>query len=89
MLEAAGAKDIRVQAKVEMRQAIHELGRAHGERSEEVCAHAFKPSARLKNVFVMDGDELCVVWMPDDAHDDAVTVRACAHLIDSFRRSEI
>ena len=73
MLEAAGAKDIKMQARVEMPgMAIHELGTARmGNDPKKSVLNAFNQIARREKS-VRDGRrELRVVRLPEpDAHDD-------------------
>ncbi len=92
MLEAAGAKDIRVQAKVEMPgMAIHELGTARmGTDPKKSVLNAFNQAHDVKNVLVMDGASFVSSACQNPTLTMmAVTVRACAHLIDRFRKSEM
>jgi choline dehydrogenase-like flavoprotein len=92
MLEAAGAKDIKEQAKVEMPgMAIHELGTARmGNDPKKSVLNAFNQAHDVKNVFVMDGASFVSSACQNPTLTMmAVTVRACANLIDRFRKSEI
>ena len=92
MLEAAGAKDIRVRTRVEMPgMAIHELGTARmGTDPKKSVLNAFNQTHDVKNVFVMDGASFVSSACQNPTLTMmAVTVRACASLIDRFRRSEI
>ncbi|PYU77138.1 MAG: hypothetical protein DMG49_00160 [Acidobacteria bacterium] len=92
MLEAAGAKDIRVQAGVEMPgMAIHELGTARmGNDPKKSVLNAFNQAHDVKNLFVMDGASFVSSACQNPTLTMmAVTVRACDHLIGRFRKSEI
>jgi choline dehydrogenase-like flavoprotein len=92
MLDAAGAKEIRMQARVEMPgMAIHELGTARmGNDPKKSVLDAFNQTHDVKNVFVMDGASFVSSGCQNPTLTMmAVTVRACDHLIERFRRSEI
>jgi glucoside 3-dehydrogenase (cytochrome c) catalytic subunit len=92
MLEAAGAKDIKEQAKVEMPgMAIHELGTARmGNDPKKSVLNAFNQEHDVKNVFVMDGASFVSSACQNPTLTMmAVTVRACANLIDRFRKSDV
>jgi choline dehydrogenase-like flavoprotein len=92
MLEAAGAKDIRIRTQVETPgMAIHELGTARmGNDPKKSVLDAFNQTHDVKNVFVMDGASFVSSGCQNPTLTMmAVTVRACANLIERFRRSEI
>ncbi len=92
MLEATGAKDIRVQANVEMPgMAIHELGTARmGSDPKKSVLNAFNQSHDVKNLFVMDGASFVSSACQNPTLTMmAVTVRGCDHMIERFRRNEI
>jgi choline dehydrogenase-like flavoprotein len=92
MLEAAGAKDIKMQAKVEMPgMAIHELGTARmGTDPKKSVLNAFNQAHDVKNVFVMDGASFVSSACQNPTLTMmAITVRACANLMDRFRKSGI
>jgi choline dehydrogenase-like flavoprotein len=92
MLEAAGAKDIRVLAGVEMPgMAIHELGTARmGNDPKKSVLNAFNQAHDVKNLFVMDGASFVSSACQNPTLTMmAVTVRASEHMIDRFRRNEI
>jgi choline dehydrogenase-like flavoprotein len=92
MLEAAGAKDIRVQAGVETPgMAIHELGTARmGNDPKTSVLNAFNQTHDVNNLFVMDGASFVSSACQNPTLTMmAITVRACAHLIDRFHKSEI
>ena len=92
MLEAAGAKDIRVQSNVEMPgMAIHELGTARmGNDPKKSVLNPFNQAHDVKNLFVMDGASfVSSAWQNPTLTMMAITVRACANLIDRFHRNEV
>jgi choline dehydrogenase-like flavoprotein len=92
MLEAAGAKGIGVQARVEMPgMAIHELGTARmGNDPKKSVLNAFNQAHDVKNVFVMDGASFVSSACQNPTLTMmAVTVRACANLIDRFHKNEV
>jgi len=81
-----------VQAKVEMPgMAIHELGTARmGTDPKKSVLNAFNQAHDVKNVLVMDGASFVSSACQNPTLTMmAVTVRACAHLIDRFRKSEM
>jgi choline dehydrogenase-like flavoprotein len=92
MLEAAGAKNIRITSKLaEPGMAIHELGTAR--MGNDPKTSVTDPCCQLhdvKNVFAMDG--ACFVssgCQNPTLTMMALTVRACDHLIDRFKHSDI
>jgi choline dehydrogenase-like flavoprotein len=92
MLEAAGAKDIRVQSNVEMPgMAIHELGTARmGTDPKKSVLNPFNQAHDVNNLFVMDGASFVSSACQNPTLTMmAITVRACAHLIERFREGEI
>ena len=92
MLEAAGAKDIHVQAHVEMPgMAIHELGTARmGNDPKKSVLDPFNQTHDVKNLFVMDGASFVSSACQNPTLTMmAITVRGCDHLIDRFRKSEV
>ena len=92
MLDAAGAQDIRMQSRVEMPgMAIHELGTARmGNDAKKSVLDAFNQTHDVKDVFVMDGASFVSSACQNPTLTMmAVTVRACAHLIERFRTNEI
>jgi choline dehydrogenase-like flavoprotein len=92
MLEAAGAKDIRVQANVEMPgMAIHELGTARmGNDPKKSVLNAFNQTHDVNNLFVMDGASFVSSACQNPTLSMmAVTVRGCDHMIERFRKNEI
>jgi choline dehydrogenase-like flavoprotein len=92
MLDAAGAKDIRVQTRVEMPgMAIHEVGTVRmGNDPKKSVLDAFNQTHDVKNVLVMDGASFVSSGCQNPTLTMmAVTVRACEHLIERFRKSEI
>jgi choline dehydrogenase-like flavoprotein len=92
MLEAAGAKDIRMQARVEMPgMAIHELGTARmGTDPKKSVLNPFNQTHDVKNIFVMDGASFVSSACQNPTLTMmAITVRACEHLVDRFHKNEI
>ncbi len=92
MLEAAGAKNIEVRSAVaEPGMAIHELGTARmGNDPKTSVTDEYCQLHDVKNVFSMDG--ACFVssgCQNPTLTMMAITVRACDHLIDRFKRHEI
>lgn len=92
MLEAAGAKDIRIQARVEMPgMAIHELGTARmGADPKKSVLTPFNQTHDVKNLFVMDGASFVSSACQNPTLSMmAITVRACDHLIDRFKKNDV
>jgi choline dehydrogenase-like flavoprotein len=92
MLEAAGAKDIHVQANVEMPgMAIHELGTARmGNDPKKSVLNSFNQAHDVKNLFVMDGASFVSSACQNPTLSMmAITVRACEHLIDRFHKNDV
>src|SRR5262249_6419294 len=92
MLELAGAKDIKLQSRTEMPgMAIHELGTARmGNDTKKSVLNPFNQSHDVKNLFVMDGASFVSSACQNPTLTMmAIAVRACSHLIDRFRKSEI
>jgi len=92
MLEAAGARDIKVQARVEMPgMAIHELGTARmGNDPKKSVLNAFNQTHDVKNLFVMDGASFVSSACQNPTLSMmAVTVRACTHLVERFKGGEV
>jgi choline dehydrogenase-like flavoprotein len=92
MLEAAGAKDIKVQAHVEMPgMAIHELGTARmGNDPQKFVLNAFNQTHDVKNLFVMDGASFVSSACQNPTLTMmAITVRACTHLTERFKKGEV
>ena len=92
MLDAAGAKDIRVTSGVEMPgMAIHELGTARmGHDPKKSVLNPFNQSHDVKNVFVMDGASFVSSACQNPTLTMmAITVRACANLIDRFHKNDV
>lgn len=92
MLEAAGARNIEIRSTVgEPGMAIHELGTARmGNDPRTSVTDSFCQLHDVKNVLVMDG--ACFVssgCQNPTLTMMAVTVRACDHLIDRFKKYEI
>ena len=92
MLEAAGAKDIKVQANVEMPgMAIHELGTARmGTDPKKSVLNPYNQAHDVKNLFVMDGASFVSSACQNPTLSMmAITVRACDHLIDRFHKTDV
>src|SRR6266581_2291429 len=92
MLEAAGAKNIRVTTGVEMPgMAIHEVGTARmGNDPKKSVLNAFCQSHDVSNLLVTDGS--CFVssaCQNPTLTMMAITVRSCDHLVERFRRNEV
>jgi choline dehydrogenase-like flavoprotein len=92
MLEAAGAKNIKVNSDLaEPGMAIHETGTARmGADPKKSVLNPYNQAHDVKNLFVMDGASY-----PSSACQNptltfmALTVRACDHLIDRFKKNEV
>jgi len=92
MLEAAGAKDIRVRSSVEKPgMAIHEMGTARmGNDPKKFVLNSFNQTHDVKNLFVMDGASFVSTACQNPTLSFmAITVRACDHLIDRFKRNDV
>ncbi len=92
MLEAAGAKNIRVTTGVEMPgMAIHEVGTARmGNDPKKSVLNAFCQSHDVSNLLVTDGSGFVSSACQNPTLTMmAITVRACDHLVERFRRNEI
>jgi choline dehydrogenase-like flavoprotein len=92
MLEATGAKEIKMQARVEMPgMAIHELGTARmGNDPKKSVLNSFNQTHDVKNLFVMDGASFVSSGCQNPTLTMmAVTVRACEKLVDRFHKNEI
>lgn len=92
MLEAAGAKNIRVTTGVEMPgMAIHEVGTARmGVDPKKSVLNAFSQSHDVSNLVVADGS--CFVssaCQNPTLTMMALCVRACDHLVERFKRNEV
>jgi len=92
MLEAAGAKNIRVKTSIDMPgMSVHELGTARmGNDSKKSVLNAFNQTHDVENLFVTDGS----CWVSSACQNPtltmmAITVRACDHLIERFRRGNV
>lgn len=92
MLEAAGVKNIRVSSKLaEPGMAIHELGTARmGEDPKRSVTTPFCQLHDVKNVFAMDGACFASSGCQNPTLTMmAITVRACDHLLERLKRSEL
>jgi choline dehydrogenase-like flavoprotein len=92
MLEASGVKNIRISSKLaEPGMAIHELGTARmGDDPKRSVTDSFCQLHDVKNVFAMDG--ACFVssaCQNPTLTMMAITVRACDHLLERFKRGEV
>jgi choline dehydrogenase-like flavoprotein len=92
MLEAAGAKNIRIQTSYGIPgMAVHEVGTARmGNDPKKFVLNAFNQAHDVKNLFVTDGS--CYVssaCQNPTLTMMAITVRACDRLIDRFHRSDV
>jgi choline dehydrogenase-like flavoprotein len=92
MLEAAGAKNIRVNSSLAMPgMAIHETGTARmGADPKKSVLNPYNQTHDVKNLFVMDG-----ACYPSSACQNptltfmALCVRACDHLIERFKKNDL
>ncbi|HVO57482.1 MAG TPA: GMC family oxidoreductase [Dongiaceae bacterium] len=92
MLESVGARDIRVVANVEMPgMAIHELGTARmGKDPKKSVLNEWNQTHDVKNLFVMDGASFVSSACQNPTLTMmAITVRACDHLADRFKKNEV
>jgi choline dehydrogenase-like flavoprotein len=92
MLEAAGARNIKEQAHIEMPgMAIHELGTARmGNDPKKSVLNAFNQTHDVKNLFVMDGASFVSSACQNPTLSMmAITVRACTHLAERFKKGEV
>ena len=92
MLEAAGARNITLNAKLAMPgMAIHELGTARmGDDPKKSVLNAYNQAHDVKNLFVFDG--ACFVssgCQNPTLTMMAITVRACDHLVERFKKNEV
>ena len=92
MLEAAGAKNIKINTEVsEPGMAIHEVGTARmGNDPKKSVLNAWNQTHDVKNLFVTDG--ACFVssaCQNPTLTMMAITVRACDHLIERFKKNEV
>lgn len=92
MLESAGAKNIQLTTGVEMPgMAIHEVGTARmGNDPKKSVLNAFCQSHDVSNLLLTDGS--CFVssaCQNPTLTMMAITVRACDHLVERFRRNEV
>ncbi|HXK01027.1 MAG TPA: GMC family oxidoreductase [Verrucomicrobiae bacterium] len=92
MLEAAGAKNIRVQTSYGVPgMAVHEVGTARmGNDPKKSVLNAFNQAHDVKNLLVTDG--ACYVssaCQNPTLTMMAITVRACDHLLEQRRKGEV
>jgi choline dehydrogenase-like flavoprotein len=92
MLETAGAKNISVRSNLaEPGMAIHELGTARmgNDPKKSVCT-AYNQLHDIQNIFVMDGASFVSSGCQNPTLTMmALTVRACDHLIERYKRNEV
>ena len=92
MLEAAGAKDIRLTTGTEMPgMAIHEVGTARmGNDPKKSVLDPFCRSHDVSNLLVTDGSGFVSSACQNPTLTMmAITVRACDHLVERFKRNEV
>ena len=92
MLEAAGAINIKMQARTEMPgTAIHELGTARmGNDPKKSVLTPFNQTHDVKNLFVMDGASFVSSACQNPTLTMmAITVRGCAKLIERFKTNDV
>lgn len=92
MLEASGAKNISIRSTVaEPGMAIHELGTARmGNDPKRSVTNAYNQLHDVRNVFVMDGACFTSSGCQNPTLTMmAITVRACDHLLERFKRNEV
>jgi len=92
MIEASGGKNIRINTEVqEPGMAIHEVGTARmGLDPKKSVLNAWNQSHDVKNLFVTDGS--CFVssaCQNPTLTMMAITVRACDHLVERFKKGEV
>lgn len=92
MLEAAGAKNVRVTGKPSVPGfCIHEIGTARmGSDPKKSVLNAFNQTHDVKNIFVTDG----AAWVSSACQNPtltmmAITVRACDHIIDRLKKGTL
>jgi choline dehydrogenase-like flavoprotein len=92
MLESAGAKNIRLTNHTEMPgMAIHEVGTARmGDDPKKSVLNAFCQSHDVSNLLVTDGSGFVSSGCQNPTLTMmAITVRACDHLVERFKRHEV
>jgi choline dehydrogenase-like flavoprotein len=92
MLEAAGAKNIQLTTGTEMPgMAIHEVGTARmGDDPKKSVLNAVCQSHDVSNLLVADGSGFVSSACQNPTLTMmAITVRACDHLIERFKRNEV
>ena len=92
MLEETGARNIVLNAQLAMPgMAIHEVGTARmGHDPKTSVLNAFNQTHDITNLFVMDGSSFVSSACQNPTLTlMAMTVRACDHLIERFKRSEV
>ena len=92
MLEAAGAKNIRINTGVqEPGMAIHELGTARmGSDPRKFVLNPWNQTHDVRNLFVTDGSSFVSSACQNPTLTMmAITVRACDHLLERFKKNEV
>lgn len=92
MLESAGAKNIRLTTHTEMPgMAIHEVGTARmGDDRKKSVLNPFCQSHDVSNLLVADGSGFVSSGCQNPTLTMmAITVRACDHLVERFKRHEV
>ena len=92
MLEAAGAKNIRVRTGTEMPgMAIHEVGTARmGTDPKKSVLNPFCQSHDISNIVVADGSGFVSSACQNPTLTMmAIAVRASDHLVERFKRNEV
>ncbi|MGH9447502.1 MAG: GMC oxidoreductase, partial [Terriglobia bacterium] len=92
MLEAAGAKNIRLQTRMhDPGWAIHEVGVARmGDDPKASVLNQFEQSHDVKNLFVMDGSAFCSSGCQNPTLTMmALCVRSCDHMMEEMKSGNI
>lgn len=92
MLEAAGAKDVKMTGQPSVPGfCIHEVGTARmGVDPKKSVLNAFNQTHDVKNIFVTDGAAYASIACQNPTLSMmAITVRACDHIKDRFRKGEL
>ena len=92
MLEGAGARNIKLNSTVqEPGMAIHEVGTARmGHDPKTSVLNEYNQTHDVANLFVTDGASFCSSACQNPTLTMmAITVRACDHLIDRFKKNEL
>ncbi len=92
MLEEAGARNIKLNAKLAMPgMAIHELGTARmGDDPKKSVLNAYNQAHDIKNLFLFDGASFVSSGCQNPTLTMmAITVRACDRLTERFKKNEV